>query len=375
MRIGIDARLYSSSFTGIGRYVHELIEHLLKIDRKNQYVLFFNNPRFEEFSSPCKNAEKILAASPHYSSAEQLHFWRVLNRSSLDLMHFTHFNAPILYRRPSIVTIHDLTLSLYPGKKMTGSLPRLAYHATIRSVVKRAKRVIAVSENTKHDLARLLRADPEKIRVIYEGVNPQFHQIEDRGLINRFCEKTGLVKPYILYTGVWRSHKNLVNLIRAFGILKNKYKFGGWLVITGKEDPWYPEVKQAVRDEKLGGAVRFTGLIPDEDLVLLYNGALLYILPSLYEGFGLPALEAFACGVPVCAARSSSLPEICGEGNAVFFDPHSTEDMAEKIASVYNNEARMAELRERGLARVKDFSWKRMAEETLKVYRETFIMV
>lgn len=370
MRIGIDARFYSSSFTGIGRYVHELIKHLPKIDQRNQYILFFNNPQFEEFSLPYKNVEKVLADSPHYSRKEQLHFWRVLNRSNLDLMHFTHFNAPILYRRPSIVTIHDLTLSLYPGKKMTGVLARIAYHVTIRSIIKRAKRIIAVSKNTKQDLVRLLRANSAKIRVIHEGVDPQFRQIKDRGLISQFREKTSLIKPYILYTGVWRSHKNLVNLIRAFGILRNKYKFDGWLVITGKEDPWYPEVKEAVRDEKLEGAVRFTGLIPDEDLVLLYNGALLYVLPSFYEGFGLPALEAFACGIPVCAARSSSLPEICGEDNAVFFDPHSTEDMAEKIASVYNDEARMAELRERGLKRVKDFSWERMARETLEIYQK-----
>lgn len=386
MRIGIDARLYSSSFTGIGRYVYELIDHLLKLDRKNEYVIFLNEPEFEKFHTPRKGIEKILVNASHYSLSEQWRFCRLLWKAKLDLMHFTHFNAPFLYRRPSIVTIHDLTLSLYPGKKMARFWHRWAYHLTIRSIVSRAKRVVAVSEHTKRDVIRLLRVNPEKISVIHEGVNPMFHQITDRhnkvapsrrvnevaslklGLIDEFLAKIGLTKPYLLYTGVWRSHKNLVNLIKAFAILKHKYHFDGWLVITGKEDPWYPEVKETVREEHLEGEVRFTGLIPDEDLVLLYNGALIYVLPSFYEGFGLPALEAFACGIPVCAARSSSLPEVCGEGNAVFFDPHSAEDMAAKIASLYNNPEHMEELRKRGFTRLKDFSWEKMAKETFQIY-------
>lgn len=371
MRIGIDARLYSSTFTGIGRYVYELIDHILKIDTHNRYALFFNRPEFEKFQPPRHGVEKILADAPHYSFAEQWRFCHILRRAKLDLMHFTHFNAPFFYRRPSVVTIHDLTLSLYPGEKMKRWWHRLGYQLTIKSIVRRSKRVIAVSEHTKRDLIRILHADPEKISVIHEGVNPRFHPIADRHIINEFLRHSGLTKPYLLYTGVWRSHKNLVNLIKAFAILKHAHHFDGWLVITGKEDPWYPEVKQTVRNERLEGEVRFTGLIPDEDLVLLYNGALMYVLPSFYEGFGLPALEAFACGIPVCAARSSSLPEVCGEGNAVFFDPHKPADIAAKIASVYRDAAKMEELRTRGFARLKDFSWEKMAHETLAVYNKT----
>ncbi len=368
MRIGIDARFYSSSFTGIGRYVYELIENLLLLDAKNEYVIFLNSPEFENFHPSRKGVTKIKADAPHYSWAEQWRFWRLLERADLDLMHFTHFNAPVLYRKPSIVTIHDLTLSLYPGKKMAAPWHRFAYNFTIHSVVRRAKNIIAVSEHTKRDLVRLMHTDPQKIAVIHEGENPQFHSITDRKLVEEFRAKNGLTKPYLLYTGVWRSHKNLVNLIRAFAILKHQFHFDGMLVITGKEDPWYPEVKETVRQEKLEGEVRFTGLVPDEDLVLLYNGAALYVLPSLYEGFGLPALEAFACGLPVCAANASSLPEICGKDNAVFFNPENPHDIAEKVASVYNDEEKMATLRQRGFARIKDFSWEKMARETLTLY-------
>lgn len=368
MKIGIDARLYSSSFTGIGRYVYELIANLIKIDSANSYTLFFNRPGFDSFTPPRKGVEKILVNADHYSFSEQWDFWRILHKADLDLMHFTHFNAPILYRRKTVVTIHDLTLNLYPGQKMVKASHRIAYHLVLNSIVKRSKRIIAVSEHTKRDIIRMLHAKEDKIEVIHEGVNPQFHRIADKKIIDDFRGRMGLVKPYILYTGVWRSHKNLVNLIKAFAILKHKHGFDGWLVITGKEDPWYPEVKQTVREQQLEGEVRFTGLIPDEDLVLLYNGALLYVLPSFYEGFGLPALEAFACGIPVCAARSSSLPEVCGEGNAEFFDPHDPSDMAAKIASVYKNPDKMSLLRERGLHRLKDFSWEKMARQTLEVY-------
>lgn len=370
MRIGIDARFYSSASTGIGRYVYELIDNVLRLDDHNHYVLFFNHPHFDEFKPKRQGVEKILAASPHYSWREQWHFCRVLKHAKLDLMHFTHFNAPILYRDPSIVTIHDLTLHKYPGNKMDSFWQRLGYEWSIHSITRRAKKIIAVSKHTKNDIIELLRAKKEKIVVIHEGVAPQFHPIADKNVVSEFCKRMGFTKPYILYTGVWRSHKNLVNLIKAFALLKNHYHFEGFLVITGKEDPWYPEVKQTVASEHLEGEVRFTGLVPEEDLVLLYNGALLYVLPSLYEGFGLPALEAMACGVPVCAARSSSLPEICGEGNAVFFDPNNVSDIASKISSVYNNHQKILELQNRGLKRAKGFSWEKMARETLKLYNE-----
>ena len=256
---------------------------------------------------------------------------------------------------------------------MGGWLHRFAYNFTLRSIVKRARAVIAVSQHTKNDLLRLLKPDPQKISVIHEGVNPRFHHISDRRIVDEFRKKENLARPYLLYTGVWRSHKNLVNLIKAFAIFKHKGKFDGMLVITGKEDPWYPEVKQTVAQEHLEGDVRFTGLIPDEDLVVLYNGAAMYVLPSLYEGFGLPALEAMACGVPVCASETSSLPEVCGRENAVFFNPKNPSDMAEKISSLYNNKEKMQSLRERGQNRIKDFSWQRMAEETLELYKNSHV--
>ena len=250
---------------------------------------------------------------------------------------------------------------------MAGLVHRLAYTLTIQSIIRRSKRVIAPSEHTRQDIMKHFNIEPDKIAVIHEGVNPMFHKISDENIVNDFLKKSGLVKPYILYTGVWRSHKNLVNLIKAFAILKHTHHFPGRLVITGKEDPWYPEVKKTVNDENLEGEVRFTGLVPDEDLVLLYNGASIFTLPSFYEGFGLPALEAFACGVPACVSKTSSLPEIGGSA-AEYFNPNDPNDIASKIAMVYNDPAKKADLISRGYERIKDFSWARMAKETLDIY-------
>ena len=371
MRIGIDCRMYSSRFTGIGRYVYELTHNLFEIDRKNEYVLFFNEPEYSLFTEPGPNVKKRLVNAPHYSFSEQTKFLRKINREHLDVMHFTHFNRPIFYNHPSIVTIHDLTLSFYPGKKLTSPWHRFAYHLAIRTAVKKAKKIIAVSENTKKDLQNLFKIKEEKINVIYEGVNSQFRVLQDKAIVENIRKKYKLEKPYLLYTGVWRSHKNLPNLIKAFNVLKTDYGFDGYLVITGRKDPVYaPDIENETLSLELGNDIIFTGLVDDSDLIALYNGSLAYVFPSFYEGFGLPPLEAMQCGVPVVASNTSSVPEVCGDGNAVFFDPNSPEDMAINIFEVISQKSLRQKLITRGLQRARQFSWSKMAEATLKLYTE-----
>ena len=370
MRIGVDARMYSSSFTGIGRYVYELTTRLFALDQKNEYVLFFNSPEYQKFNCPNDRVTKRLVDARHYSYEEQFKFLQILNQENLDLMHFTHFNAPLFYRRPCVVTIHDLTLSFFPGKKMPSIGHRLAYRLVISTVVKKARRIIAVSQNTKEDLQKVLKTPAEKIAVIYEAAGKEFTKIMDQDQIETMKKTYALDKPFLLYTGVWRSHKNVAGLIKAFSKLIQEGKFDGYLVITGREDPFYPEVKKTVNDLALQNRVKFTGLVSEKDLVLLYNATLLLVLPSFYEGFGLSPLEAFACETPVVVSQTSCLPEICGEGNAVFFDPYNVADMADKIFQVINSSALQKELRLNGLNRIKAFSWDKTAKETLELYEE-----
>ncbi len=368
MKIGIDARMYGASFTGIGRYVHELITNLLEVDDGNEYVLFMNNPQYKEFDVPNKKVKKVLVNARHYSFAEQFRFLLLLRKEKLDLMHFTHFNAPILYRGPSIVTIHDLTLHFYPGKKMTSLYRRLAYQLVIKAVTRHASRIIAVSENTKKDLIELTKVPAEKISVVYEGVDRSFREITDEDVLKDVRKKYGIIRSFLLYTGVWRSHKNLVNLIKAFSYMKKNEDFDGQLVITGKEDPLYVEVRATIQDLGLEGDIVFPGMVPEEDLPALYSAAKVYVFPSLYEGFGLPPLEAMACETPVAASKAACIPEVCGEENAVFFDPYDPTDISDAVLRIWVNEKLQEELVEKGRERVKEFSWRKMAREILRIY-------
>ena len=372
LRIGIDARMYSAAFTGIGRYVYELTQRLFKLSENDsiEWTLFMNEPEFSAFVPPNPRVKKTLVNAKHYSWAEQIRFLKILNRAELDLMHFTHFNAPLFYRRPSVVTIHDLTLSFFPGKKMRSPFHRFAYHLVLNSVVRHARGIITVSQNTRKDLVRLIKVPEEKIGVIYEAAGKEFHVLEDKTIVEVALKRLGIDRPFMLYTGVWRDHKNLVRLIQAFAKLCEKPTFNGLLVITGREDPFYPEVKQTIQQLNLGKRVILAGLVSEQDLVALYNAARFYVLPSLYEGFGLSPLEAMACGTPVAASNTSCIPEVCGEKNALFFDPYKVEDMARVLSSLWEDSDLRGTLRERGLQRVRDFSWDQMAEETFQFYKK-----
>lgn len=370
MRIGIDARMYSTEFTGIGRYVYELVKHLATVDDKNEYVLFMNEPEYSKFEES-KRFKKVLVKAKHYSVKEQLGYLWALKRAKLDLMHFTHFNAPILYRKPSVVTIHDLTLSFFPGKKMNSAFYRFAYNLVLKSAVKNARKVIAVSENTKADLMDIAQTPSSKIDVIYEGVGEEFGPRGDSEYQESVLRKYSIARQFLLYTGVWRGHKNLVNLIKAFALLREGPEaFDMQLVITGEEDPYYPEVKRTVKELDLEHHTVYTGMVPEKELIALYQSATAYVFPSLYEGFGLPPLEAMRCGTPVIASKSSCIPEICGEASALYFDPYDPEDISNCIRKALLDETLRKELRECGLRHSLKFSWEKMAEQTLKVYTE-----
>lgn len=373
MKIGIDARMYSSGFTGIGRYTFELIRGLSRIDSENEFVVFLNPEEYENFSAPAENFRGVQVEAPHYSLAEQTKFLSKLNSERLNLMHFTHFNAPILYRGKSVVTIHDLTLSKFPGRKMNKLIHRLAYNLVLRRATSHADKIIAVSQNTKKDLMELLKINSDKIEVVWNGVGREFTPAQPTELSRRqLKQKFGIGKSYLLYTGVWRDHKNILGMLEAVKKVVEQHRdFDGEIVITGRPNKVYaPEIFAKVRDLGLEDRFVFTDLVDDEDLLRLYQNARVFVFPSFYEGFGLPPLEAMACGIPVAASRSSSIPEICGEGNALFFDPRNTGEMAEKIWEAWSDESTRKKLRERGLRRIEDFSWRQMSQQTYAVYQE-----
>ncbi len=366
-RIGIDARMYSSRFTGIGRYAYELIAHLALLDRQNEYVIFLNGTEFKMFVPPASNFRAVQVDARHYSLAEQTSLLSAQRKEDLDLVHFTHFNAPYFYRRPFVVTIHDLTLSFFPGRKMSSPLHRFAYHRVISHAIRDSRRVIAVSEYTKGDILKLYDIPNDKVTVTHEGIGNEFSPA-DHGNV-RLSDGLELKHgSYLLYTGVWREHKNLRRLLSAFlSLAKDTLDID--LVITGRHDPLYGEILSMPAEAGLANRVHFVGHVSESELIALYRNARAFVFPSLYEGFGLPPLEAMSCGTPVVSSNASSLPEVCGDA-ALYFDPLSEDDMRRKLAMIVKDDGLHGELSKKGLENVKRFSWKTMSERTLETYRK-----
>ncbi len=340
---------------------------MIKNDTVNEYVLFFNEPHYSEFEVPNERWKKVLVNARHYSYKEQTVFLYKLLQEKLDLMHFTHFNAPLLYKKPSVVTIHDLTLSFYPGKKMTKLHHRVAYNMTIKSITKHAKKIIAVSKHTKKDLIEILDVSDDKIQVIYEWLNRNDFFIADKDQIDKMKLKFDIKNDYLFYVWVLREHKNLLRLIKAYKQLLDEWLEWVDLVIAWKEDV-YMEIRNLIIKEKLQKNVKLLWFVSEEDLNILYSWTKAVAYPSLYEWFGLPVLEAMAHWVPLACSNMSCLPEIAWKDWAVFFNPLSIESIKKWLDTVINDDELRKKLIATWFERVKEFRWEKMWKEILDLY-------
>ncbi|RMD59596.1 glycosyltransferase family 1 protein, partial [Candidatus Parcubacteria bacterium] len=313
--IGIDARFYGPSGKGLGRYTQEIIHHLLALDKKNRYVIFLSRENFDLLDiSPWPNARKVLTDVRWYSLAEQILMPFYIWREKVDLMHFHHFNVPIFTPTKFVVTIHDLILLRFPTVRASTLGPlfywfkHFAYRLVISLAVRRAQKIIAVSHFTREDILRCFKVPPAKVKAVYEGVSEVFQTQEGRiEEIERQLRRYGVRRPFLLYVGNAYPHKNLERLLKVFVKVYQRHP-NLQLVLVGKEDYFYTRLKQyACRlklwDERGAWAVAFPGYVPDSDLRLFYQEALAYVFPSLYEGFGLPPLEAMAQGCPVLSSN------------------------------------------------------------------------
>lgn len=369
MRIGIDARFFGSIGKGLGRYTQKLIENLEKVDAKNQYFVFLRRENWDEYQPQSKYFTKVMADVPWYTLREQIQMPKIFARCGLDLVHFPHFNVPVSYKGKFIVTIHDLILFRYPTRKAsTLSAPayflkKKAYHQVINRAVNNSQILIAVSEHTKKDILKNFKIDPKKIIVTHEGVDT----IEKPLLENSetVLKKYGIMKPYILYVGNAYPHKNLDRLISAFKGIAKKHP-GLSLILAGKEDYFYKRLKKYVADNEISNVI-FPNHIDEDHLPTVYREAKLYVFPSLYEGFGLPPLEAMARNVPVASSNTSCLPEILGPA-AFFFDPRGISEISEAIEKVLTDNDLRKYLIETGKKQIQKYSWEKMARETLSVY-------
>lgn len=372
MKIGIDARMMGKKqATGIGNYIQQLIVRLVQNDSENEFYIFLKPENFDlvNFNNP--RVHKVLSSCHWYSLCEQIKFYRQLKKLNLDLVHFPQFNVPILYRRPFIVTIHDVTPLIFPGPKRSSWLRDFAFNAVFKHALKKSQKIIAVSEYSKSQILNYFKIPAEKIIVTYLGIESEFKIAKNYAKIEEVKGRYNLTKPYLFFVGAWRPHKNIVGLIEAFDHLKNDGKFDGQLLLGGQEDPRYKNIRQTIdsMNEKNRQDVITPGFIGEADLPFLYQGACAYIIPSFLEGFGLNGLEAMASETPVICSKTGSLPEVYGEA-AIYFNPASPEEMAEKIYQTLSNPELLETLRQSGKNLLAKYDWDNTAKQTLQIYQD-----
>jgi glycosyltransferase involved in cell wall biosynthesis len=367
MRVGIDGRLWNE--TGVGRYIRNLVENLEKIDKKNEYVLFVKKG-FKSGDLGFKNEKwKIVETNVHWHSfKEQLHFPNVLYKEKVDLMHFPYFSLPVFYTKPFVVTIHDLIINHFPtGKASTLPYPlyafkRMGYDFVMDHAVRFSRKIIVPLNAVKNDVLQTFPVQEERIVVTYEG---------NSNLKSSSSAKVSEDRQnYFLYVGNAYPHKNLELLVEAFGLFRKENNEEVKLILVGKDDYFYQRLRKKIEQEKWENII-IKHNVSDEELFSLYTQASAFVSPSLMEGFGLPPLEAMSASCPVLVADIPSFREVC-QDSAFYFESSSKESLKQQLQFVYNLDHKKKEEHiQRGLKRVKDFSWKRMAEQTLKVYESS----
>ena len=373
MKIAIDVSLTAGESAGVGSYTRGLLEGLAAIDSENEYVLYsyLDLPQSSHLSLPRK---------PNFSlrvlQLEGEHWERVWSRAELppkesleavDIIHSPFFNAPREHHGALVVTIHDLSILLQPQFHTEAN--RLHCLQGTLNAALYADRIIAVSLQTKKDLMDYFSIPEDRIRVIYEAPRKIYYPERNIDLIKATLERLEVYYNFILFVGSLEPRKNLKRLLQAYALYVERHAGRELLVVAGGKGWLNEEILQVVVELGLEERVRFLGYVPESDLRALYSAAKLFVYPSIFEGFGLPPLEAMACGAPVITSNTSSLPEVVGDA-AILIDPHNTEELYQAIRMVLCDADLRSRLRYKSLERVRLFSWERAAKETLAVYEE-----
>lgn len=364
MKLFIDALMIS--YSGVGRYVQNIIEKIDSISKETGIKLtVFLNQSDEKYLSKLPNSTLLYTPvnTKIYSIKEQLFLRHCLKKSKPDLVHFPNFNVALFSRMPFVVTIHDLIYLKFPGA-CPNILAKTYARFMINYACRKAKLVITDSLFSKQDILETMDIPGSKIRVIYPAVSPKYQPITDP---HRRLAKYKIPKKYILYVGNHEKRKNIPALMAAFARSKSSRQYH--LVITGKKDSRRKEIYQTINQYHLESRIFFTDYLSEEDLPALYSGAGLLAFPSVYEGFGLPILEAMACGTPVICSNATSIPEVAGNA-ALVVDPANLEEFAVAIDRVLTDDELRHNLQEKGLIRAKQFDWSKTVMELIKVYQE-----
>ncbi len=375
MRIGIDARFYGPSHAGLGRYTKNLVDQLAQLDTQNEYVVFLHTSNFDVFTTKNPHFTKVEVPFAHYSLQEQIALPKILNRYKLDVVHFPHLNVPINYKGKFVVTIHDLIMHKFKNRAVTTrvkpvyELKHLGYRAVTRWAAKKAQHIIVPSQAVKDEIVEFYKIPANRVTVTYEAADDmvipaRIKHSERKATLERY----GISGKYIMYVGNVYPHKNIETLARAMSELNRKY--GVSLVLPSARSVFLQRTEDMMQRHGVRELVVLPGFVPDADLAVLYQSAAAYVFPSLAEGFGLPPLEAMMVGLPVVCSDIPVLREVCGSA-ARYFDPYSPDSLAKVVGKVVADESVQQAMRTAGYERVKMFSWSKMAEETMAVYRHS----
>lgn len=398
MKIGINAFFFAFPASGSGEYLLHLLQALEQVDSPHDFVLL--GPRTlaqgADGRSRLQGAQHDLPLTPvlpylaqgtpaftrRNENVEKL-VWEqcsgpaAARKAGVDVLHVPYFAPPLAPRTPTVVTIHDvipLRLPLYRAGTLVTAYMRLVAFAA-----RRATLIITISQHAKQDIADALRIPPERIRVIYQAAGAEYQPIGDEATLASARARYGLGERYILYLGGLDQRKNVLQLVRAFAQLQQLLSIAGQdltglqLLIAGVPDkqrgPLFPDPRPLAAELGVSNTIRYA-FIEAEDKAAIYSGASLFVFPSLYEGFGLPPLEAMSCGVPVICSNCTSLPEVVGDA-AITLNPDDTAALAAAMREVLTNKSLAADLRARSLQRARLFSWSKTARETVAAYEET----
>lgn len=367
MNIGVDLSAIQTTKSGVEWYSHQLVTEMIEQLAPDEQLFLFSTREtgFEGEADRRANVHVVKSDFPYQEPWRQLLLPFQLRKYEIDVCFFTNFVLSVLARCPMVLTIHDLSFKLFPR---THSLRRVIWARSLVPVsTRRSKRIIADSNNTKLDLLRFMNINAAKIKVVHLGAPAQFNP-ESRPDDEEALKHYGISKPYVLFVGTLEPRKNLNFLIKGFDKASQKNP-DLHMVLAGRRG-W---MAQAIFDElerrDLLGKVHITGYVKDQYLPALYREAVAFIYPSLYEGFGLPPLEAMASGIPVIVSKGSSLPEVVGDAG-LYIDPLSVDELAEAIDRVANDSELVADLREKGFQQAAQFSWQQAARETMEILRD-----
>lgn len=365
MKIAFDLRRIKNP--GIGRYMKCLVEAILAQDPRGDYLLILPPGAERMIQVGTNGARTITSRLKYYSVREQIGLPAILRSNKVDLLHAPHYMLPLVRPCPSVVTIHDM-IGLAWKENIASRLGRVYFRLMISAAVRLADSIITDSMFSRDDIVRHLGVDPQKIKVIYPGIGPEFQRVTDKAQLETVRAKHRIEGEYIVYAGIYRPRKNHAALLHAF---RNQFSNGrnANLVLVGPLQQGERELRRLADELGISKKVIFAGFVDDAELRALYSGARVYACPSLYEGFGFTVLEAMACGTPVVCSRETSLPEVAGDG-AQYADARNAEEFGQALHDVFTDSGLRETLIEKGRKNLERFSWGNTARETLGVYQD-----